>query len=63
MTEPGRLPRISIAVPSFNQGRYIRETLESLVGQGYPNLEVIVQDAGSTDGAIEIAQEFVAGIP
>ena len=63
MTEPGRLPRISIAVPSFNQGRYIRETLESLVSQGYPNLEVIIQDGGSTDGAIEVAQEFVDRYP
>ena len=50
-------------MPSFNQGRYIRETLESLVSQGYPNLEVIIQDGGSTDGAIEIAQEFVERYP
>ena len=63
MTEPGRLPRISIAVPSFNQGRYIRETLESLVSQGYPNLEVIIQDGGSTDGAIEVGKEFVDRYP
>ncbi len=51
-------PRISIAVPSFNQGKFIRETLESLVDQRYPNLEVIIQDGGSTDGAVEIAREF-----
>ena len=38
------LPLISIAVPSFNQGRFIRETLQSLVNQQYPNLEVIIQD-------------------
>ena len=56
-------PRISIAVPSYNQGRYIRETLESLVSQQYPNLEVIIQDGGSTDGAIDIAQEFVERHP
>lgn len=58
-----RRPRISIAVPSFNQGRYIRETLESLVAQQYPNLEVIIQDGGSTDGAVAIAQEFVDRYP
>lgn len=57
------LPLISIAVPSFNQGRFIRETLQSLVDQQYPNLEVIVQDGGSTDGAVEIAQEFVQRHP
>ena len=63
MTERGRFPRISIAVPSFNQGPYIRETLESLVRQEYPNLEVIIQDGGSTDGAIQIAQEFADRYP
>jgi glycosyltransferase involved in cell wall biosynthesis len=57
------LPLISIAVPSFNQGRFIRETLQSLVNQQYPNLEVIIQDGGSTDGAVEIAREFVGTYP
>jgi glycosyltransferase involved in cell wall biosynthesis len=57
--EPLRLPRITIVVPSYNQGRFIRETLQSLLDQRYPNLEVIVQDGGSVDGAIEIAQQFV----
>src|SRR5580704_3156342 len=56
-------PLISIAVPSFNQGRFIRETLQSLVAQQYPNLEVIVQDGGSTDGAVEIAREYVETYP
>lgn len=54
------LAAISIVVPSFNQGRHIRETLTSLVAQDYPNLEVIVQDGGSTDGAVEIARDFAA---
>ena len=56
-------PRITIAVPSFNQGRYIRETLQSLVDQQYPDLEVIIQDGGSTDGAVEIAREFAQRCP
>jgi glycosyltransferase involved in cell wall biosynthesis len=60
---PPALPRISIAVPSFNQAAFIRETLQSLVDQQYPNLEVLVQDAGSTDGAIDIAREFVEQYP
>ncbi len=57
------LPLISIAVPSFNQGRFIGETLQSLVDQKYPNLEVIIQDGGSTDGAVEIARKFVEKYP
>jgi len=60
MTAP---PRITIAVPSFNQVRFIRETLQSLVDQRYPNLEVIIQDGGSTDGAAEIAREFAERFP
>lgn len=56
-------PRISIVVPSFNQGAFIRETLESLVAQDYPDLEVLIQDGGSTDGAVEIAREYVARHP
>lgn len=56
-------PLISIVTPSFNQGRYLRETLDSLVAQNYSNLEVIIQDGGSTDGAVAVAQEFVARFP
>jgi len=56
-------PLISIAVPSYNQGRFIRETLQSLVAQQYPNLEVIIQDGGSADGSVEIAREFVEDHP
>lgn len=63
MPEPSQYPRISIAVPSYNQAPFIRETLESLVDQQYPSLEVLIQDGGSTDGATEIAQEFVTRWP
>lgn len=58
-----RLPLISIVTPSYNQARYIRETLQSLVDQNYPRLEVIIQDGGSTDGAVAIAEEFVRRHP
>jgi glycosyltransferase involved in cell wall biosynthesis len=55
---PGTWPRISIVIPSFNQGRYIEETLRSILLQGYPELEVIVIDGGSNDETVSILQKY-----
>jgi glycosyltransferase involved in cell wall biosynthesis len=51
-------PKISIIVPSFNQGQYLEETLRSVLDQNYPALELIVMDAGSTDGSAEILRRY-----
>jgi glycosyltransferase involved in cell wall biosynthesis len=56
-------PAISIVVPSFNQAQYLGETLQSLVEQEYPRLEVIIQDGGSSDGSIAVAEDFVRRYP
>jgi glycosyltransferase involved in cell wall biosynthesis len=48
--------KISIVVPSFNQASYLEETLLSVLDQGYPDLELIVCDGGSTDGTREILE-------
>lgn len=56
-------PKISIVVPSFNKVNYIRETLDSIFIQKYPNLEVIIQDGGSTDGTLEIIKAFAKKYP
>lgn len=56
-------PLISIVTPSFNQGEFLRETLQSLVAQDYPRLEVIIQDGGSTDNSLPVAREFAAKFP
>ena len=52
------LPSISIVVPSYNQSQYLRETLDSLLEQNYPELEIIVMDGGSTDGSVDIIQHY-----
>lgn len=47
-------PLVSVIVPSFNQGRYIRETLQSCFAQDWRPLEVIVMDGGSTDSTVDV---------
>jgi glycosyltransferase involved in cell wall biosynthesis len=51
-------PRISVITPSFNQAPFLERTLWSIHNQGYPNLEHIVIDGGSTDGSIDIIRKF-----
>ncbi|MCS3678771.1 glycosyltransferase involved in cell wall biosynthesis [Salinibacter ruber] len=51
-------PKISIVTPSYNQGQFIEETIRSVLLQGYPNLEYIVMDGGSSDHSTDILEKY-----
>src|SRR5437868_4611342 len=53
-----QLPTISIVVPNFNGGATLQRTLESLLSQNYPTLEILVADGGSTDNSVDIIHAF-----
>jgi len=53
-------PTIALVTPSYQQGAYLARTIDSVLTQGYPNLEYVIQDGGSTDATPAILDQYRA---
>jgi len=55
-------PRITLVTPVFNSGKYIEQTIRSVLAQGYPNLDYFIVDGASTDGTLDIIRKYESQI-
>jgi glycosyltransferase involved in cell wall biosynthesis len=66
MTKPTSIkekPLATVIIPSYNHARYLPYAIESILGQTYPNIEIIIVDDGSPDSSLPIAREYASKYP
>ncbi len=56
-------PLISVVIPAYNKAQFIGKTLDSIISQNYPGVEVIVEDGGSIDGTLKIIEKYAGKYP
>lgn len=59
LEEKVEIPLVSVIIPCFNHGKYLKEAVESIQGQTYENIEIIIVNDGSSDNTEEVAQSLV----